>query len=109
MSVKNVDQQGRHRNKIVAFRVSPEEADLINEKVKLSGLTKQDYILKRLEEKEIVVMGNPKVYKALKDELAKVLNELKRVKSGDAISNEVLSVIELIAVTLEGMNHENGK
>ena len=40
--------------------MSPEEADLLDRKVYLSGLTKQDYIIRRLLEKEIVVMGNPK-------------------------------------------------
>ncbi len=41
---KNLDCKGRWRNKTVAFRVSPKEAKQIDECVKLSGLTKQDYI-----------------------------------------------------------------
>ena len=73
MSVKVLDRQGRWRNKIVAFRVSPEEDEQLEMAVRLSGLTKQDYIVRRLQEKEIVVVGNPRVYKALKNELAKVL------------------------------------
>lgn len=80
MSAKCLDRQGRWRNKTVAFRVSPEENELLETAVRLSGLTKQDYIIRRLQEKEIVVTGNPRVYKALKNELAKVLNELKRLK-----------------------------
>ncbi len=63
---KNLDQKGRWRNKIVAFRVSEEEAKLLDIQVRLSGLTKQDYIIKRLLCKEIVVQGNPRVYKALR-------------------------------------------
>ena len=66
MSVKVLDRQGRWRNKIVAFRVSPEEDEQLEIAVRLSGLTKQDYIVRRLQEKEIVVVGNPRVYKALK-------------------------------------------
>lgn len=80
MSAKCLDKQGRWRNKTVAFRVSPEEDELLETAVRLSGLTKQDYITRRLQEKEVVVTGNPRVYKALKNELAKVLNELKRLK-----------------------------
>ena len=45
---KNLDSKGRWRNKIVAFRVSPEEAEQIDACVRLSGLSKQDYITKRL-------------------------------------------------------------
>ena len=39
-----LDQQGRWRNKVVAFRMSPEEDEVLEAKVKLSGLTKQEYI-----------------------------------------------------------------
>ena len=79
MSVKVLDRQGRWRNKIVAFRVSPEEDEQLEIAVRLSGLTKQDYIVRRLQEKEIVVVGNPRVYKALKNELEKVLEQLERI------------------------------
>jgi len=34
--------------------------------VKLTGLTKQDYITRRLLCKDVVVQGNPRVYKALR-------------------------------------------
>ena len=52
-----LDRKGRWRNKVVAFRVSPEEDELLETKVRLSGLTKQDYIISRLLEKEITVVG----------------------------------------------------
>ena len=76
MSLKNRDNHNRWRNKTVAFRVSPEEDAQIETFVKLSGLTKQDYITRRLTGKDVVVQGNPRVYKALRDQLAAVLDEL---------------------------------
>ena len=63
MSAKNVDAKGRWRNVTVAFRVSPEEDAQIETAVKLAGLTKQDYITKRLLCRDVVVQGNPRVYK----------------------------------------------
>ena len=60
---KNLDYKGRWRNKTVAFRVSEEEAKLIDDLVALSGLTKQDYIIRRLQCRDVVVQGNPRVYK----------------------------------------------
>ena len=48
MSAKNRDEHNRWRNVTVAFRVSPEENTLIETAVRLSGLTKQDYITRRL-------------------------------------------------------------
>lgn len=59
MSMKNLDRHNRWRNKTVAFRVSPEEDEQLEIFVKLSGLTKQDYIIRRLLEKEVVVQGTP--------------------------------------------------
>ena len=66
MSAKNLDSKGRSRSRTIGFRVSPEEEKLINSAVALSGLTKQDYIVKRLLCRDVVVQGNPRVYKALK-------------------------------------------
>ena len=106
MSAKCLDQQGRWRNKVVAFRMSPEEDELLETAVRLSGLTKQEYIVRRLQEKEVVVTGNPRVYKALKNELAKVLNELKSLKKGENVSEDLLEVIRLITVTMDGMKDE---
>ena len=79
VSLKNCDNKNRWRSKTIGFRVSPEEDEQINRYVKLSGLTKQDYITRRLTCKEVVVQGNPRVFKALRDQLAAVLNELRRI------------------------------
>ena len=76
MSAKNLDNHNRWRNRQVAFRLSPEEADLLDTYVRLSGLTKQDYITRRLLNRDIVVQGNPSVYKALRGTVA----DFERVK-----------------------------
>ena len=81
MSAKNLDNHNRWRNKTIAFRVSPEENEQIEIAVRLSGLTKQDYITRRLLDRAVVVQGNPRVYKALRDQLAAVLKELRRIEA----------------------------
>ena len=105
---KALDRQGRWRSKTVAFRVSPEENNQIEMKVRLSGLTKQDYIARRLLCRDVVVQGNPRVYKALRNELAAVLAELQRIEAGNGIDDELLDTIELIAVILGGLKGEDG-
>ena len=106
MSLKNRDNHNRWRNKTVAFRVSPEEDRQIETFVKLSGLTKQDYITRRLICKDVVVQGNPRVYKALRDQLAAVLDELRRIEAG-GINDELLDVIEMITAVMDGMKEES--
>ena len=81
MSKKNYDNHNRWRNKTVAFRVSAEEDLQLETLVKLTGLTKQDYIIRRLLERDVVVQGNPKVYKALRNQLSAVLDELHRIEA----------------------------
>ena len=106
MSVKKKDNHNRWRNKTVAFRVSPEESVQIDTAVRLSGLTKQDYITRRLLCRDVVVQGNPRVYKALRNELAAVLDELRRIEAGAGVDDELLDVIGLIAVIMDGMKEE---
>ena len=107
MSLKNRDEHNRWRNKAVAFRVSPEEDAQIERYVQLSGLTKQDYITRRLTHKDVMVQGNPRVFKALRNQLAEVLSELQRIENGNAVNDELLDLIEMIADILGGMKEES--
>ena len=111
MSAKNRDNKNRWRNITVGFRVSPEENELINRAVALSGLPKQEYCYRRCVNQDVVVQGNPRVYKALKLELDSVLTELKRIEAGNSVDEELMNVIELISIILGGLKgeDENGK
>ena len=104
MSDKNRDEHNRWRNKTVAFRMSPEEAKLLDEFVKLSGLNKQDYLISRVLQREIVVQGNPRVYKALRNELIDLTNQLKNINQVD---EEFLLVLTQSLTILSNMNNQS--
>lgn len=106
MSLKNRDEHNRWRNKTVAFRVSPEEDEQLEIAVKLTGLTKQDYITRRLLCKDVVIQGNPRVYKALRNQLAAVLEELQRIEAGSRVDDELMDTINMIAAIMDGMKDE---
>ncbi len=106
MSAKNVDKYNRFRSITVGFRVSPEEFDELNRAVALSGLPKQEYCYRKCMNRDIVVQGNPRVYKQLKINLEMVLSELKRIESGAKIDAELLETIQLINTTLYGLKGE---
>ncbi len=108
MSAKNRDEHGRFRNITVGFRVSPEENEQINAAVALSGLPKQEYCYRKCLNRDIVVQGNPRVYKALRNQLVAVLDELRRIESASELRDELLDNIELITHTLNGMKEESG-
>lgn len=103
MSLKNRDEHNRWRNKTIAFRVSPEENEQIERYVKLSGLTKQDYSTRRLTHKDVMVQGNPRVFKALRNQFAAVLDELRRIEAGDGVNDELLDLIEMMTDIMGGM------
>ena len=104
---RNLDKQGRWRNKTVSFRMSKEEVILLDNLVALSGLTKQDYIIKRLLCKDVVVVGNTRVYKALKNHIEQLCMELKNLSTMREIDDVALSTIQFIGQILKGMKEEN--
>ena len=104
---RNLDKQGRWRNKTVSFRMSNEEVILLDNLVSLSGLTKQDYINKRLLYKDVVVVGNTRVYKALKNYMKQIFTELKRLSTMQEIDDVTLSTIQFIGQILQDMKEEN--
>lgn len=107
MSAKNLDSKNRRRCKTIAFRMSPEEAVQLDEAVQLSGLTKQDYITRKLLDREVVVQPSPRVYKALRDRLGEVLDELRSIDDGQPVDDGLLETINLIAQILNGLKGES--
>lgn len=64
------------------------------------NLRKQDYITKRLTDRQIVVQGNPRVYKALRNQMAEIYEELKHLEKCSEENEELLSTLRLVAETL---------
>ena len=69
----------------------------------MSGMTERDYISQRALQEEVVVAGNTRVFKALKDQFEEIIKELKRMPDKyippftmtDEITNLVIEIAEL--------------
>ena len=59
--------------------------------------------MRRLMCRDIVVQGNPRVYKALKNQMAELYEELKRIEQFSEENEELLYTLQLVAETLNGM------
>lgn len=103
MSVRNVDKHNRYRSVTVGFRVSPEEHEMLNRVVAISGFTKQDYCYRKCLDREIVVQGNPRVFRALKIEIAAILDELMRIEAGGGVDADLLELIGQVNKTVYGL------
>lgn len=106
MSKKNYDNHNRWRNKTVVFRVSAEEDLQLETIVKITGLTKQDYIIQRLLCGDVVVQGNPRVFKALRNQMTDILDELRRIEAGTGVDDELLDIIRMMATIMNGMQED---
>ena len=63
--------------------------------------------MRRLLCRDIIVQGNPRVYKALKNQMAAIYEELKRLESIDSDNDELLYTLQVIAITLDGLKGED--
>ena len=109
MSEKNLDSKGRFRSKTIAFRVSPEEDDVINLLVAASGMTKQDYITSRLECRDIVVNPNLRIYKLLKEQIKDLYVELRRMRSVEEMDERVIEMLQTLTQAFIDMGEEELK
>ena len=87
----------------MAFRVTEEENNLIDRFAAMSGMTKQDYIIHRLTCQDVVVQGNPRVHKALKQQMDLLLLELRQLTGTGEIPQELVSVLDYLFRIYDGM------
>lgn len=104
---ENYDKNGRLRNKTVAFRVSPEESKQIEFAISLSGMLKQDYYVARALNRDIAVMGNCRVHRAVYDRLGELIAELKRIEAGRYIDQDLMDNIKYLASVVDKLYMKN--
>lgn len=106
MSAKNTDKQGRLRSKTVAFRMSPEEADLLQRMAGASGMTKQDYLIERALCREVTVIPNKRMQRYMEEGMLFVYKELRRIESGGDIPGELADLACMLGGIFAGLGRE---
>ena len=106
MSKKVFDTQGRWRNKIVAFRMSPEENAMLDKLVSLSGLSKQEYLIQRVLQNDITVKPNPYVHKCLSKQLHYFIDLLENQRFME-LKNDDYEVMKFMLKIISGLTEEN--
>ena len=108
---KKKDEKKRKRNIIMNFRVSPEEKQMSEERVKLSGMAKGEYFIQSCMHQKISVLGNIRTFDAIKESVSKLdrkLMELQSVKELDEVTLESLRmVLELLDGIYNKREEEN--
>ena len=107
MTAKTMDNHNRWRSKTVAFRMSPEEAEQLDAFVQMSGLPKQDYLIQRALQREVVVVGNLRVYKGLRIQMEAIHDDLQRISAERFIDDELLDRVEQVIIIMNQMKEES--
>lgn len=106
MSEKNLDTYGRLRSKTIAFRMSPEEADLLDKLVAVSGMTKQDYIISKLSDTTVKVVPSSRMQRGMEDGMLLIYRELLRITDADNVSPELVALTEKIGSIFSDLTEE---
>ena len=106
MRAKAPDGAGRVRPVTIGFRVTREQNAEIDELVAISGMTKQDYIVKRLECEEIIAKPSSRLYKALRDDMRLVYRELARLVDGGCPDERIVKLAESLAVVFTAVGSD---
>lgn len=106
MSEKNLDEHGRLRSRTIAFRMSQEEADLLNRLVAISGMTKQDYIIGKLSDTEVKVVPSSRMQKGMKESMLLIYRELLRITDANDISPELAKLTEKVSSIFAGLKED---
>ena len=101
MSKKRVEKCNRIRSVTMGFRMSPEEAEELNVKVALSGLSKRDYIVDSLLKHEIRVVCGVKVARTMEAYLEAILEELQFLEEEAIPKEELVTSLQHILEILE--------
>lgn len=101
---KKKNEHNRKRDIIVNFRMSPLEREELDNRIKLSGMVKQNYMIKSTLYQQICVVGNKKVFAEIKDQLAVIQEEMMKAKSWNDLDIVKLESLRTIAEIIAGLN-----
>lgn len=98
---KKKDEKARKRNVIMNFRVSPQEKELIDNRIALSGLSKSEFFIQSCMYQKILVKGNVRTYDEMRKQLATIKQHLSEVEHADDLELEVMESLRMIAEILD--------
>jgi hypothetical protein len=108
---KKKDEHARKRNVIMNFRVSPIEKELINARIRATGLSKSAFFIESCLYQKVLVKGNIKTFTIMKNEIMKIFSlldkssyDINSLKADDIGSFRI--IIEIIERRLRSNNRK---
>lgn len=91
--IKKKNEQNRKRNKLLNFRVTPDEWNLLMKKVEISGLLKQEYILNCLLHHQVKVKADYRLKDHVSMEILRLAQVIKKFGRLEDTDQKILSYI----------------
>ncbi len=85
------------RSRTISFWVTPAQAAEINEMVKISGLTKQDYLTRRMLDQQVIIGPSSRVVRNLKDKSERIATKLDEIANASQMSDTLLDELRWLA------------
>lgn len=106
--LRNKDKN-RKRKHLVCFRVTEEEKDLINEKVKLSGRLKQEYLIEAALNHEVIFVGDRRVFNVMMGILKDIKVELKEIEKISEVNENDIYLLKTTIKMMENLFEKEKK
>lgn len=104
---KKKNEKNRKRSVIVNFRVTPEEKQLIDERIALSGLPRAEFFIQSCMYQKVITFGNVKTFDGIKKKLVAIDEHLQAVEKSEEMDLEILESLRMILEMLTGLERED--
>ena len=104
---KKKNEKNRKRSVIVNFRVTPEEKQLIDERIALSGLARAEFFINSCMHQKIVTFGNVRTFDEIKRKLAGIDRHLQQIEKSEEMDIEVLESLRMVLELFDGLERED--
>ena len=104
---KKKNAKNRKRSVIVNYRVTPEEKQLIDERIALSGLPRAEFFIQSCMYQKVITFGNVKTFDGIKKKLVVIDEHLQAVEKSEELDLEILESLRMILEMLAGLERED--
>lgn len=104
---KKKNEKNRKRSVIVNFRVTPEEKQLIDERIALSGLPRAEFFIQSCMYQKVITFGNVKTFDGIKKKLLVIDEHLQAVEKSEELDLKILESLRMILEMFVGLERKD--
>ena len=107
VTAKKKNEKNRRRSVIVNFRVTPEEKQLIDERIALSGLPRAEFFIQSCMYQKVITFGNVKTFDWMKKKLLVIDEHLQAVEKSKELDLKILESLRMILEMFAGLERKD--